>query len=279
VELIDIGVNLAHKRFAADLPELLERAHTAGVAHVIATGTSVVGSRRALELARRFAGRVTSTAGIHPHNAREFSDATAAALRSLARESAVVAIGECGLDYDRDFSPRPKQRECFEAQLSLARELGLPVFLHQREAHHDFCSILADSGVAARAVVHCFTGSGTELEAYLELGCFIGITGYICDERRGAHLLELVSRIPSERLMLETDAPFLLPRDLRPPPPGKRNEPSLLPHILEVVARCRGEEPRVLAQRTTTNARSFFALDSGERWLERDSATADHSAS
>jgi TatD DNase family protein len=179
----------------------------------------------------------------------------------LARAPEVAAIGECGLDYDRDFSPRDRQKSAFEAQLELAVELGKPVFLHERRAHADFTSILAN--VAPRlvgGVVHCFTGTIAELERYLELGLCIGITGYFCDERRGKHLVEAVRLVPAGRLMVETDAPFLRPRDL---PSGRRNEPALLPHIARAVARARGESDRDLFRHTTATAQTLFGF--GER--------------
>jgi TatD DNase family protein len=170
-------------------------------------------------------------------------------------------VGECGLDFDRNFSPRDAQLRCFEAQLELAIELEMPVFLHERSAHDELVAILARHRARLpRAVVHCFTGSGDALARYLELDLHIGITGWICDERRGTHLRELVRRIPSNRLMVETDAPFLLPRDLRPKPRSNRNEPSLLPHIVATVASARGESTLELARTTTATARAFFAI-------------------
>ena len=258
-EYWDIGVNLTHRRFAHDLPAVLARARAAGVGTLVLTGTSVGGSRAALALARGQPG-LLCTAGIHPHDARSFDDGALAALRELAAAPEVRAIGECGLDFDRDFSPRPAQERCFSAQLALAAELGLPVFLHERAAHTRFLGILAEHRPRLRAaVVHCFTGSGPELDAYLALGCHIGITGWICDERRGQHLRELVPRIPADRLMVETDAPFLTPRDLRPQPAGGRNEPALLPHVGAALARARGEPPEALAAATTRTAAAFFA--------------------
>jgi TatD DNase family protein len=160
----------------------------------------------------------------------------------LASFPQVVAIGECGLDYDRDFSPRDQQRAAFESQLELAAELRKPVFLHQRSAHDDFARMLQNARPRlAGGVVHCFTGDERELDCYLELGLCIGITGFICDERRGMHLQRLVRRIPPERLMIETDAPFLLPRDLASVR-GRRNEPAYLPHVAKSVARHAGRD-------------------------------------
>jgi TatD DNase family protein len=172
-----------------------------------------------------------------------------------------VAVGECGLDYHRDLSPRAAQRTAFIAQLELAVETGKPVFLHQRDAHADFAAILADHAAhLSGGVAHCFTGGVLELEAYLALGLSIGITGWICDERRGVGVRAVVARIPADRLMIETDAPYLLPRDLAPKPASRRNEPAFLPHIAGVVAALRGVGMREIAELTSANARRFFGL-------------------
>jgi TatD DNase family protein len=182
-------------------------------------------------------------------------------LEELAREPEVVAAGECGLDYFRDFSPRPVQREAFHRQLELAARVHKPVFLHQRDAHEDFFAILKEHRqTLVGGVTHCFTGGAHELQAYLELGFAIGITGWICDERRGAHLLPLMREIPAERLLLETDGPYLLPRDLHPKPASRRNEPAYLPHIASVVARARDEPVETLARASTAATRALFAL-------------------
>jgi TatD DNase family protein len=251
--LIDIGINLTHASFRDDRAEVLARARSAGVSGLIITGTSLAGSRRALELAREHSQ--WATAGVHPHDARNAGDLQA--LETLASDGKCVAVGECGLDFDRDFSPRPVQERVFEAQLELAGHLGKPVFLHERAAHERFLAILRNARPRlAGAVVHCFTGSGGELDAYLALDCHIGITGWICDERRGKHLGALLPRIPRDRLMLETDAPFLTPRHLK----KKRNEPAFLPHVLDTVAAALGRPRNEVAADTTATARSFFAL-------------------
>jgi len=259
VNLWDIGANLANKAFRSDVAGVVARARAAGVEQIVVTGTSIPGSEAALAVARDHG--LLSTAGVHPHSASSWGPHADAAIRDLAKRPEVVAIGECGLDFDRDFSPRDAQARAFEAQLAIACELGLPVFLHERAAHDAFAAILARyRPKLTRAVVHCFTGDGHALARYLELDCHIGITGWICDERRGTHLRELVKTIPRERLMLETDAPYILPRDLprSARPPGGRNEPMTLPHVLRTVAACRGEDAADLARSTTETARAFF---------------------
>lgn len=262
--LVDIGANLGNKAFREDLDHVLARALDAGVTEIVVTGTSVTGSRRAWEIAERRrerSPRLFATAGIHPHDASTYGPDARVALRELCARPEVVAVGECGLDFDRNFSPPDAQRRCFEAQLELAAELRLPVFLHERSAHDDFAEILARHRPhIPRAVVHCFTGTAESLARYLELDLHIGITGWICDERRGTHLRDLVPRIPKDRLMIETDAPYILPRDIRPKPKSNRNEPSLLPHVLRAVASARGESAEELARTTTETARAFFGI-------------------
>ena len=261
LDLIDIGVNLAHRSFRSDLAQVIARATAAGVRALVITGTSETSSKAALEIARAHPGALHATAGVHPHDARRCGDGTIDALRALAAEPEVVAIGECGLDYDRDFSPRPVQDRWFEEQIRLACELGMPLFLHERAAHARFLEILRPHRPAlAGAVVHCFTGGLAELEAYLALDLHIGVTGWICDERRGADLRAAVARVPLDRLLLETDAPFLTPRDLQPRPPKGRNEPAFLPHVLSAVARCMGRAPEEVAASTTATARRLFGL-------------------
>ena len=259
--LIDIGINLAHDSYDADREEVIARAAQAGVVQMIITGSSATSSRTALSLARQHGGSLFATVGVHPHHATELSAAVMTELAELALEPQVVAVGECGLDYYRNYSPHAAQREAFHRQLELATRCNKPVFLHQRDAHEDFLAMLREHGRAlAGGVAHCFTGGAAELESYLELGLMIGITGWICDERRGAHLLELVRRIPAGRLLLETDGPYLLPRDLRPKPSSRRNEPVYLPHIAAVVARARGETVASLAQSSTEAARRLFRI-------------------
>jgi len=260
--LVDIGANLTHASFRDDLAQVLARAREAGVATIIVTGTSVEASAQALHLAEAHAQQLRATAGVHPHHAGDCNAETIPALRALAAHPCIVALGECGLDFNRNYSPHPDQERWFVAQLELACELGKPLFLHSRDAHPRFAELLrAHREHLPPAVAHCFTGERAELRAYLDLGLYIGITGWICDERRGLHLRELVREIPLDRVMLETDAPYLTPRDLRPQPRARRNEPAFLPHILRSVARARGEAADVLGAASAQNARRFFGLE------------------
>lgn len=257
--MIDIGVNLMHRSFNEDRERIVELAAEKGVSPLILTGTSLRSSSEAARYAGLYSGKLYSTAGIHPHDAKSCSEETMAKLRSLAAQPQVVAIGECGLDYNRDFSPRDVQYKWFEEQVKLALELDMPLFLHEREAFKDFADILKAQGVT-KAVVHCFTGNQAELQAYLDMGLHIEITGWICDERRGRHLKELVRLIPLDKLMIETDAPFLTPRDLPVKPANGRNEPAFLPHVLDAVARCLGKPAAEVAEATKETTRRFFGL-------------------
>lgn len=259
--LIDIGANLTHSAFAHDLPDVLARARAAGVTQLVVTGADADGSRAASALAQAHRGVLFATAGVHPHHASAFDADTEALLRTLHGNSEVIAVGETGLDYHRDFSPRDAQLFAFERQLELGAACGKPLFLHQRDAHADFLACMDNvRGRIGRAVVHCFTGEKSELFDYLERDFYIGITGWICDERRGVHLRELVKTIPVERLMLETDSPYLLPRNVSPMPSHRRNEPMYLAHICAEVARDRGEDVALTAANATAASRVFFGL-------------------
>ena len=261
MELIDIGINLTHDSFDADRDAVLARAREAGVVQMVITGSSEESTIKARELARAHPGKLFSTAGVHPHHAGQFTADTESELAGLLGDARVRAVGETGLDYYRDLAPRAAQLFAFERQVGLALATGKPLFLHQREAHDDLVAVLKPvRDRIARAVAHCFTGDRRELYDYLDLDFHIGITGWICDERRGAHLRELVREIPPGRLMLETDCPYLLPRTLQPKPAHRRNEPMYLKHICEEVARDRGEAPEVTAAATTAAARAFFGI-------------------
>ena len=257
--LVDIGVNLTNKSLLADLDGVLERALAAGVTHLVVTGTTLDESERAIELCRAHPAQLTSTCGVHPHHASDWDADSGDRLRRMAQQDCVRAIGETGLDFNRNYSPPAAQEQAFEQQMALAAELGMPLFCHQRDAHPRFVEMLrAQRDRVPRVVVHCFTDSREALFDYLDLDCHIGITGWICDERRGLELRELVRLIPAERLLLETDAPYLLPRTLDPKPASRINEPAYLRHILEEVALCRGEAAADLATITHSNSLAFF---------------------
>ncbi len=261
---IDIGANLCHPSFDADRAQVIARARAAGVAAIVVTGSDRASIPGALALAREFPGYLYATAGVHPHHADTVDDELLAWLRECARAPEVVATGEMGLDFYRDLAPRPVQEHAFARQLEVAVEIGKPVFLHQRDAHARFLPLL--KGYLPRlpaVVVHCFTGTRAELRDYLDLNLYVGITGWICDERRGAHLCECVRDIPLDRLLVESDAPYLLPRTLQPRPKARRNEPMYLPVVVSAIAMARGLLMETLAAHTLANARRFYRLPLG----------------
>ncbi len=260
--LVDIGANLTHDSFDVDRTAVIARAIEAGVQQMVVTGSTAEESVKAADLALSMPGVLFATAGVHPHYSDDYSDAVHQQLRLLLPRPEVVAVGECGLDYFRNFSSREHQTAAFRRQLELAIEFQMPVFLHQRDAHDDFVEILASQNDRIpRAVAHCFTGEETELREYIDMGLYIGITGWICDERRGHHLQDIIHLIPNDRLMLETDAPYLLPRTLTPRPKSRRNEPVYLQEVLAVVAEATQVDSAELAKQTTANARRFFGLE------------------
>ncbi len=261
--MIDIGINFTDKAFSKDLDDCIAHAHQAGVTKMIVTGTNLPCSRKASELTQQYPDSLYATAGVHPHHAKDWKPGDEDTLRTLASSKSIVAIGEAGLDFNRDFSPRPQQEAVFQRQIQLAIELGLPLFLHERDAHSRQRVILEEyADRISNSVIHCFTGDKTALFNYLDLGCHIGITGWICDERRGKELQDLVKEIPSDRLMIETDGPYLLPRSLKPKPKSRRNEPKYLPHIAKTIAELRNVPVETLAEQVTENTQRFFNLPS-----------------
>lgn len=260
---IDIGANLAHDSFDADRDDVLQRARAAELSGIVITGSCVASNQAAIALARAQPGYCYATAGLHPHHASDMNAQTLAALDSAMAQPEVLAAGEMGLDYFRHYSPHDAQQRAFEAQLQLALKHQKPVFLHERDAYPRFGEILAEyRPQLVDAVVHCFTGSRQALHCYLDLGCYIGITGWVCDERRGRELYELVRDIPAERLLVETDSPYLLPRNIRPKPASRRNEPMYLSAVIATLAQARSEDKAQLAIQCTDNARRLF------RWPE-----------
>ena len=274
--MIDIGANLLNPAFDADRQEVLRRAGAAGVDTIVLTGTNVASSRAAADFAsqHRAGGggtegdsldgpcpRLLATAGVHPHDAAAVRAGWDHDIAALADRPKVVAIGETGLDYYRNFSPRDKQHAVFRRQVELAVLLNMPLFVHDRDSEGDTRGVLADyRDDLTRCVIHCFTGNADDLEGYVDDGYYIGITGWICDERRGGQLMELVRQIPGDRLLIETDAPYLLPRNIVPRPRSRRNEPAFLTWVADRVARCRDEDPRSVERQTRLNAMRFFGI-------------------
>jgi TatD DNase family protein len=258
---IDIGINLTNKQFNNEHDELINRALDSGVEQMILTGTSVRGSTESAMIAEEYPEILFSTAGIHPHDAKSFNDQSIAELRKLLKLSHVISVGECGLDFDRDFSPRPVQEKCYKAQLELAIEIGKPLFLHERSAFKRF-NDMTDEYLdhLPIAVVHCFTGSLEEAKIYLDKGFYLGFTGAISDERRFKHLEEVIKYTPLDKMMIETDAPFMLPKNISTRSQNRRNEPAFLPYVAQTIAHLKKISIAEVAEETTEVARKFFKL-------------------
>ncbi len=260
-ELVDIGVNLGDKAFDKDRDDVVERALEAGITTMILTGTTLAESQQTLKLSETYSDYCYTTVGIHPHYAKDATEQHFNELRDMYAHEKVVAVGEAGLDFNRDFSPRPIQEQVFEKQIELALETGLPLFCHERDASKRFADIVkAYRDDMSDLVVHCFTADKESLYRYLDLDLHIGITGWVCDERRGTHLHPLLNDIPGNRLMIETDCPYLLPRTLKPKPRSRRNEPAFLGEVVNMIAQQTNRTPEQVAGQTTATALKFFRL-------------------
>lgn len=264
MELIDIGANLTHVSFEEDFQQVVQDARNAELSHIILTGTDLETSNAAQAIASQQPDFFSSTVGFHPHVASTVNNPAFDALEELSSSPQVVAIGETGLDFNRNYSPRDDQIRVFEQHLELAQQAEKPVFLHQRDSHDDFLKILSRYRTnIPGGVVHCFTDTEAALMDYINLDMYIGITGWICDERRGLELQRHVRLIPDDRLLIETDAPYLLPRSLKPKPKSRRNEPKYLVEVLKTVATCRGQSEHEVAALTAANAKRLFDLPAG----------------
>ena len=258
ISYIDIGVNLLDESFNKDLDEVLDRSFGSNVNILINTSSSIEEAKRSLDLTERYPSKIYTTAGIHPHNASMADEQLKSNLLEIIKNKSVVAIGECGLDYFRNFSPKEKQLSVFKTHLEAAKETGLPLFLHQRDAHEDFLSCLNDMlDAPILGVAHCFTGNADQMKTYLDMGLYIGITGWICDERRNDELIQAVKQLPLDRVLIETDSPYLIPRSLKK---SSRNEPMYLPVIAEKLAAEMGIGPSALVAHTVSNSMKLFNL-------------------
>lgn len=262
---IDIGINLTNKQFQNDIDDVVQNALDADVSQMILTGTSVRNSEESSRIAKEYPGILYATAGIHPHDAKSFDAQSISKLRNLLKQKHVVSVGECGLDFDRDFSPRNIQETCYKAQLELAIEVQKPLFLHERAAFTKFMDITKDYlPQLPKAVVHCFTGTLQEAKTYLDNGFYLGFTGAISDSKRFDHLKEVIQYVPLDRMMIETDAPFMLPKNvpnnLLKKYHERRCEPAFLPFVAVNVAQFKGVSGIVVAEETTRNAKEFFGI-------------------
>ena len=259
--MIDIGINFTDKAFREDITECINNALSAGVTHMIVTGTQLQCTENALALCQDHPQTLFSTAGVHPHYSSNWNAEVSASIKELLQQDKVVASGETGLDFNRDFSPRPAQIKAFNEQLELAGDAQKPVFLHERDAFDTQIAILKEHrDQLTGGVIHCFTGNEQALKAYLDLDLYVGITGWVCDERRGQELQQLVTYIPDNRILIETDGPYLLPRDLKPKPKSRRNEPKYLPHIAKTIAKLRQQDEADFIAHTRRNTTACFQL-------------------
>ncbi len=265
MQLIDSHAHLDSSRYNADRSAVVKRARKAGMVAIINIGADLISSRAAVALAEKYKF-IYATVGFHPHGAKDVTPRKLDELRALARHPKVVAIGEIGLDYYRDRSPRPVQRRVFAQQLELATELGLPVVIHDRDANKDVIAVLRDwltssppmggtEGGGRPGVFHTYSAGPERLEEVLELGFYISISGPVTFPK-ARPLREVAAKAPLDRLLIETDCPYLTPKPHR----GQRNEPAYVQYIAEAIARARGMSPKTVAKATTDNARRLFGF-------------------
>lgn len=259
INCYDIGINLSDKQFNGDRNKIIENAYNNGIGLII-TGCGYFSNKTAIDIAKTSKYPIYCTLGIHPHNAKDYNENYIKNWYDLYNnnKSYVVAVGEIGLDYDRMFSPKDVQIDVFQKMINVARDVDLPLFLHERSAVNDFYSILKDNiDIAPNSVVHCFTGCVDSVKKYLDLGCMIGITGWICDTRRNSELVDAIKYIPLDRLMIETDAPYLTPYGYKLP---RRNVPTNLHYVYEEIAKLIGVSPNEVREKSFENTKRFFRI-------------------
>ncbi|XP_058805091.1 3'-5' ssDNA/RNA exonuclease TatD isoform X3 [Phymastichus coffea] len=283
--LVDVGANLTNKKYNRDLDSVVQRAKDAGVQKIMVTGASIRSSKEALRLTRIYPGNLYSTAGVHPHDAKSWEDSeTLEELESIAKNPECVAIGECGLDYNRDFSEPEIQRSVFDKQVELACRLNKPLIIHERGAQGDVLEVLNRYIKCLPPVlIHSFVGTAEEAQLYLDQGFYLGITGYLCKDKSDSGVRQLLEEglVPLDRILVETDAPFMYPNTRASKLPAhvkdaltarsltfllryctfQRNEPCALPAIVEMVAAFMRKSPEEVALATAFNALKLFGLD------------------
>ena len=256
--LIDTHAHLTMPQFDKDREAVIQRAHQAGLLHMVTVGTDLDDCHKAVTLAEAYS-TISATVGIHPHDVKAVNNGTYYQLKNLAAHESVVAIGEIGLDFYRNLSPQEEQRAHFRRQLQLAREVSLPVVIHDRDAHEEVVTILREERAESiGGVIHCFSGDWKMAKTCLDMGFYISIAGTVTFKRDDSYY-DIVRRIPLDRLLVETDCPFLAPKPFR----GKRNEPAYVRHTAEDVARIRGVDPADLGAAVTRNAVEVFHLSLG----------------
>jgi TatD DNase family protein len=258
--LFDIACNFSSERFDKDLDEVIQRAKNNKVNKFLVVSASLNDTEKINGIYEDNKDSCFFTIGVHPHNAKEFTSSSSVKMKSLIDIYKPNSVGETGLDFFRNISSYEEQIFAFEEQIKIAIDKELPLFLHQREAHDDFIKILSkyrDS--IPKAVVHCFTGTQKELDDYLDIGCYIGLTGWICDANRNIDLRNSLINIPLDKLMIETDCPYLIPKNLEEKPKNNRNEPAFLPHIAKEISTLINADINQLVKKTYENSINFFS--------------------
>ncbi|RLV61364.1 hydrolase TatD [Parashewanella curva] len=259
---IDIGVNLVGSKLEHRLDTILQENKQHGVNAMVVISSDLNESADVINICNDYPRQLFATAGVHPHHASSWGSSSQDHLIKLVTQNEVVAIGECGLDFNRNYSPPQAQLQAFEQQLQIATELNKPVYMHCRDAHDEFIELVARyRNQLPKAVLHCFTGNTQQLQDCLKLDLHIGVTGWVCDERRGQELAEAVKHIPNDRILLETDSPYLIPRNLKPKPKSSTNYPKYLPNIAATIADLRGQPLKELAEQCYKNTLNFFDMD------------------
>ncbi len=252
--MFDIGANLTSSHFSDDLDSVLDESFEAGVKKICITSSNLQDVRNAKKITERNKNLYYSV-GFHPHNAKDFKIEFLKDMSIYLDDPKAICLGEMGLDFNRNFSSKDEQILCFESQLGLANSINKPLFLHQRDAHEEFLSILDNYKFNQKLIVHCFTGNLSELEDYLKRDFYIGITGWVCDLKRGLDLRECINHIPQDKLLIETDSPYLSPRKKI-----RRNEPKFLIDVAEEVARLRKQTKESIVKSSYENSLNFFNL-------------------
>lgn len=252
--MFDIGANLTSSHFSDDLDSVLDESFEAGVKKICITSSNLQDVRNAKKITERNKNLYYSV-GFHPHNAKDFKIEFLKDMSIYLDDPKAICLGEMGLDFNRNFSSKEEQILCFDSQLSLANSINKPLFLHQRDAHDEFLSILDNYKFNQKLIVHCFTGNLSELEDYLKRDFYIGITGWVCDLKRGLDLRECINHIPQDKLLIETDSPYLSPRKKI-----RRNEPKFLIDVAEEVARLRQQTKESIVKSSYENSLNFFNL-------------------
>ena len=256
--MFDACVNLHNDQFSANPWAVVERGFEAGLTGMGLTGSCLESSRLAIQLAKRAPDKLCATVGLHPHSAKDCTPELMDTFHEMMKNPLVRAVGECGLDHFRNLSTPQEQRQCFIAHLNLAREFNKPIFLHQRDAFEEFIGIMDTHAPDVPTLVHCFTDGLTELKALLERGYFVGITGWIADTRRNQELLNAIPQLPLDRMLIETDAPWLTPRNIPNFRKLRSNEPKYLSYVVEAISKATGHSIEDIVKHSTQNARQFF---------------------